>query len=111
MTTDDRTLNLPAHGATEFRWKPHKSILIEVSKEPGGAPWLNLCGQGAATLEQVDGVIAALREARYTLTTLRNLHEEGLRGAIVVEKVWAAAEADFGDLPGADFGVSTLGDE
>lgn len=47
-----------------WTWKPHKAITIEITKEPGHGPHVDLCAQGAVTIEELDRVIEELTAAR-----------------------------------------------
>ena len=56
-------------------WKPHKAISIEITKEPGAEPYLDLAGQG--TPDDVEATLERLIiEANEALVLYRQLQAE-----------------------------------
>ena len=99
MTTDERTLNFPQRGEMTFRWEA-RAVEIELTKVPGRMPVLRV-GRDLVNLAALDDLISVLREARYALAVLGNLHREGLLPALVPEREEAPSEEGAGVvLPG-----------
>jgi len=73
MTTDKRTLNFPKHGTISIVWRPLKAIQLELERHPGGDSALTLNNSMEISVEDLDRVIDALREARYTMGVLSEI--------------------------------------
>lgn len=67
-----------------LRWES-RDVRIELTKVPGRPPVLKV-GHDLLNLAALDDLIDRLREARYSLSVLTNLHREGLLPALAPER-------------------------